>query len=42
MSHYSHRIEELPIKHTVPLFDLNEDDVTGGRSANVERRKVYV
>lgn len=35
MSHHSHRIEELPVENTAPLFDLNEDDVTGARSHNV-------
>ena len=39
MSHHSHRIEELPVENTAPLFELNEDDVTGAWSHNVERRK---
>ena len=39
MSHHSHRIEELPVENTAPLWELNEDDVTGARSHNVEKRE---
>lgn len=39
MSHHSYRIEKLPVEDTAALFELNEDDVTGARSHNVERRK---
>ena len=39
MSHHSHRIEELPVENTAPLLELNEDDVTGAWSHNVDRRK---